>query len=52
MLEFFIQDDPIKKREAVEGAAPAINTRVQFWDGVEVLLLSERAINSEIRAGT
>jgi hypothetical protein len=40
MLEFFIQDDPTKKREAVEAAISAINARVRFWDGVEEQLLS------------
>jgi hypothetical protein len=44
MLEFFIQDDPTKKQEAVEAATSAINTRVQFWDGVEERLPSKRAM--------
>lgn len=40
MVEFFIQNDPIKKIEAVEAAISAINARIQFWDCVEECLPS------------
>ena len=34
MVEFFIQDDETKRREAIDAAISAIDVRIQFWDGV------------------